>query len=97
MLPALRVREVGAVVLVHGQAEAAFEAADVVFEKVWVFVEIYGFESEFAQAFAAVGVRGRLGCYSAAAEFGAGSVLEGGLVGCEVWKGRGVDALGNPF
>jgi len=34
----LGVGEVGAVVLVDGEAEPAFEAADVVFEKVWVFV-----------------------------------------------------------
>lgn len=54
MLAALRVREVRAIVLVHGQAETAFEAADVVLEEVRVFVEVDGFEGEFAQAFATV-------------------------------------------
>lgn len=54
MLAALRVREVRAIVLVHGQAETAFKAADVVLEEVRVFVEVDGFEGEFAQAFATV-------------------------------------------
>jgi hypothetical protein len=36
MLAALGVSEVGAIVLMDGQAEAAFEAADVVFEEVRV-------------------------------------------------------------
>ena len=38
VLAALRVREVGAIVLVDCEAEAAFEGADVVFEEVGVFV-----------------------------------------------------------
>ncbi len=38
MFAALGVGEVGAIVLVDGEAEPAFEAADVVFEEVWVFV-----------------------------------------------------------
>jgi hypothetical protein len=37
MLAALCVGEVGAVVLMYGKAEAAFELADVVFEEVGVF------------------------------------------------------------
>ena len=38
MLAALSVGEVGAVVLVDGEAETAFEGADMVFEEVRVFV-----------------------------------------------------------
>ena len=38
MLPPLCVCEVGAIVLVDGEAQAALEAADVVFEKVGVLV-----------------------------------------------------------
>ena len=38
MLAALGVGEVGAIVLVDGEAETAFEGADVVFEEVGVFV-----------------------------------------------------------
>ena len=38
MLAALSVGEVGAVVLVDGEAETAFEGADMVFEEVGVFV-----------------------------------------------------------
>ena len=38
MLAALGVGEVGAVVLVDGEAEPAFEGADMVFEEVGVFV-----------------------------------------------------------
>jgi len=50
--------EVGAVILMHGQTETTFEGSNVVFEEVGVFVEIYGFESEFAKTLAAVGVGG---------------------------------------
>lgn len=38
MLSTLGVGEVGAIVLVDGETESAFEASDVVFEKVWVFI-----------------------------------------------------------
>ena len=38
MLAALGVGEVGTVVLVDGEAEPAFEGADMVFEEVGVFV-----------------------------------------------------------
>ena len=75
MLATLCVREIGAVVLVDREAEAAFEGADVVLEEVGVFVEVDGFEGEFAESFAAVGVRGGVGCDSSAAELRARSVL----------------------
>ena len=75
MLAALGVREIGAVVLVDGEAEPAFERAEVVAEDVGVFVEVDGLEREFAEAFAAVGIRGGVGSYAAAAEFGACAVL----------------------
>jgi len=58
VLPTLRVRQVGAIVLVDGEAEAALEAADVVLEEVGVLVEVDGFEGELAKSFAAV----RVGC-----------------------------------
>lgn len=38
MFSTLGVGEVGAIVLVHGEAESAFEASDVVFEEVRVFL-----------------------------------------------------------
>jgi hypothetical protein len=38
MFATLSVSEVGAIVLVYGQTETAFEASDVVFENVGVFV-----------------------------------------------------------
>lgn len=75
MLATLRVSQVGAIVLVNCQAQAALEAADMIFEEVGVFVEVDGFECEFAEAFATVGVCGRLGGYASAAKFGARSVL----------------------
>ena len=78
MFAALGVREVGAVVLVDGEAEAAFEGAEVVAEDVGVFVEVDGLERELAEAFAAVGVGGGVGGDAAAAEFGAGAVLQTG-------------------
>ena len=46
-----------------------------VLEEVGVFFEVDGFEREFAQTFASVGVRGGVGGYAAAAEFGARAVL----------------------
>lgn len=58
VLAALGVGEVGAIVLVDGETQATLEGADVVFEEVGVFVEVDGFEGEFAQALAAVGVGG---------------------------------------
>ena len=58
------------------ETEAAFEGADVVLEEVGIFVEIDGFEGEFAETLASVRVGGGLRCYSSAAEFGAGSVLD---------------------
>lgn len=69
VLLALGVREVRPVVLVHRQAEAAFERADVVLEEVGVLVEVDCFEGQLAQAFAAVGVGGGVGGHAAAAEF----------------------------
>ena len=75
MFSALRVREVGAVVLVDGQTEPAFERAEMVPEDVWVLVEIDGFKGELAEPFASVGVGGRVGGDTAASELAAGTVL----------------------
>ena len=77
VLAALGVEHVGPIIFKKNEAEAAFEGADVVLEEVGVFVQVDGFEGEFAETLAAVGVGGGLGGYSAAAEFGAGAVLEG--------------------
>lgn len=75
MLATLRVGEVGTIVLMYCEAEPAFEGADMVLEEVGVFVEIDGFEGEFAESFSAVGVGGAVGCYSSSAKFGPGSIL----------------------
>lgn len=75
MFAALGVGKVGAVVLVNSQAQAAFEATDVVFEEVRVFVEVDVFERQFAESFAPVGIGGGVGGDAAAAEFGACAVL----------------------
>lgn len=85
MLAPLRVGEVGAIVLVDCQAEAALEATDVVLEEVGVFFEVDGFQRELAQALASVGV----GCGpvgdATAAELGACSVLGGvSVIACKV-------------
>jgi hypothetical protein len=61
--------------LVDCQAETALEGADVVFEEVGIFVEVDGFEGEFAQALATVGVGGFFGGDTAAAELGSGAIL----------------------
>ena len=75
MFAALSMCEIGSIVLMHGETESTFERADVVAEEVWVFVEVDGFEGEFAQPFASVGVGCALACDAAAAEFGACAVL----------------------
>lgn len=81
MLPALGVGEVGAVILVHGEAEATLEGTDVVFEEVRIFLEVDGFERELAKSFTAVGVRAGIGGNAAAAEFTARTVLGRRLAG----------------
>ena len=48
--------KIGTIVLVHGQAETAFERSDVVFEEVGVFIEIDGFKGKFAESLAAVSI-----------------------------------------
>ena len=48
MLAALGVCEIRAIVLVDGKTKAAFEGADVVFEKIWILVKVDGFKSEFS-------------------------------------------------
>jgi hypothetical protein len=97
VLAALRVGEVGAIVLVDCQAETAFEAAEVVFEDVGVFFDVDCFQRELAQSLASVGVGGGFGGDAAAAEFGACAVL--GVVlawfgylggGCSFALGRGM-------
>lgn len=50
-----------------------------VLEEVGVFVQVDGFEREFAQALASVGVRGGVRGDAAAAEFGARAVLLRGI------------------
>lgn len=56
MLFALRVHQVGALVDVQGQAQAALVAAEMVFQEVRVAGEVDGLEGQFAQTLAAVGV-----------------------------------------
>ena len=83
MLAALSMSQVGAVILVDGEAETAFEGADMVFEEVGVFVEVDGFEGEFAESFASVSVcRGMRGD-SSTAKFGPGSVL---VLRCQLYS-----------
>ena len=53
-----------------------------ILEEVRVFVEVDGFEGEFAETFSSVGIGGRMRCDSSAAEFGAGSVLRNEGVSC---------------
>ena len=86
MFATLRVREIGAIVLVDCEAESTFKGADVVFEEVGVFVEVDGFKGEFAQTLATVGVSCGVGCDTTATKFGASTILvvhSGGLGGVE--------------
>ena len=49
-------RKVGAVILVDCETKPAFERADMIFEEIWIFVEVDGFESELPQSFSSVGI-----------------------------------------
>jgi hypothetical protein len=40
----------------HCKTQATFEAADVVLEEVWVFVEIDGLKRELSEALSSVGI-----------------------------------------
>ena len=75
MLAALGVGEIRTVILVDRQAESALEGTNVVFEEVGIFVEVDGFEGEFAQALATVGVGGFFRGDTAAAELGSSAIL----------------------
>lgn len=68
-------RQIRTVVLVDGQTQSAFEAADMVLEEVGVFVKVDRLQRELAQALAPVCVRRRLRGDAAAAKFGSCSVL----------------------
>lgn len=67
--------EVGAVILVDGETESTLEASDMVFEEVGVLCEVDVFECELAESFSSVCVGGGVRRDSAAAEFGACSIL----------------------
>lgn len=75
MLASLSVREVGAIVLMHRQAETALEASDVVLEEVRILVEVDGLERELAETLTAVGIRRGGRGDAAAAKLGAGAIL----------------------
>lgn len=77
MLAALRVGEVGAIVLVDCQAQTALEAADVVLKEIGVFFEVDCFQRELAQPLAPVGVGCGFVGDATAAELGACSILRG--------------------
>lgn len=75
VLAALGVREVGAVVLVDGQAESALEAAHVVLEEIRVLVEVDRFQGQFPESLSSVCIGYGLRCDTAATELGACAVL----------------------
>jgi hypothetical protein len=97
VLLALGVGEVGAVVLVDGEAEAALKGAKMVAEDVGVLVEVDGLEGELAQALAPVGVGCAVRGDAATTEFGTRTVLVVHFV-CLVltawlWCGQGMGLL----
>jgi len=75
MLTTLRVGEVGAIVLVDCQTEAALEGAYMVLEKVGILIKVDCLESEFPKSFSSVrvgaGVRGN----TASSEFRSCTIL----------------------
>lgn len=58
------------------ETQAAFEASNVVLEEVGVFVEVDGLQRKLSETLASVGIARRLRCDTAAAELGAGAVLQ---------------------
>jgi hypothetical protein len=72
---ALGVREVGAVVLVDGQAQTALEAADMVLKEVGVFIEVDRLQGEPSETFSSVRIGGGLRCDTTTAELGTCSIL----------------------
>jgi hypothetical protein len=102
VLFALRVGQVGAVILVDCEAETALKAADVVLEEVGIFVEVDRLQRELAQALATVGVGCGVRGDASTAEFGACSVLKNVSMVLEVvlmnvnTKKQSADSPGNP-
>lgn len=76
MLAALRVGEVGAIVLVDRKTETTLKRAYMVFEKVWVLIKVNCLKSEFSKSFSAVCVGTRVRGNSSAAEFAPRAILE---------------------
>ena len=96
MLPSLCMSQVGAIVLVHSQAKAAFEASDVILKEVRILVEVDGFQGELAETFTAVCIGRRSRGDTSATELGACTVLRA-LAVCPGRNERGKEFLpGNP-
>lgn len=49
-------RKVRAIILVDCETKPAFERADMIFEEIWILVEVNGFKSELSQPFSSVGI-----------------------------------------
>jgi hypothetical protein len=81
--------EIGAIILVDRETESAFKAPNVVFEEVGIFVEVDGFECEFAETFAAIGICGGLRGDTTAAKFATCTILV--VHGCDRCGGRCVE------
>ena len=75
MLPSLCMSQIGAIVLVHRQAKAAFEASDVILKEVRILVEVDSLEGELAETFTAVCIGRRSRGDTSATEFGACTIL----------------------
>jgi len=58
MFPTLGVSQIGPVILMNGQTQSTFEAANMVFEKVRVFIEIDSLKGKFAESLSSICVRG---------------------------------------
>ena len=75
MLSTLSVSEIGAIVLVDGKTEPAFEGSNMIFEEIRIFIEVDCLESELPKTLPAVGIRAGEGCDASTAEFATGTVL----------------------
>lgn len=75
MFSALCVSEIRTIVLMHGEAKAAFEGADMILEEIGVFIEVDRFQCKLSKTFASVGIGGRVRGYTTSTEFATGAIL----------------------
>jgi len=75
MLATLGVCEIGAVILVDCETESTFEASNVIFEDVGIFVQVDSLKGKFSKSLSSIGVCCRLTCDTSSSELGTCAIL----------------------